>query len=190
MTKNILLAEIQRNGMGLDVKKLLCEYFSKEEVQDALREIGEPTSGSKEELVEELSKNWQSHNRDKYELLDFTEEDTLQDICSHFNLDDTQADHNILKRRIKKVNLLGSGSKPKASSMVDDSRFYSKKPTATVDRSHDSFITKPKIKKEVDSENSDVHFHISTITNSKWGKIGALATIAGIVIMIILFAVG
>ena len=176
MTKNILLTQIKIKDMGLDVKKLLCEYFSKEEVQDALQEIGEPITGTKEELVEELSKKWQSHNRDKYELLDFTEEDTLQDICDHYNLDDTLADHSVLKRRIKKANLLSPTGKPK--------------PTAHVDRSHDSFITKPRFTKEDDSETTDVHFHISTIKHSKRGKIGAVSTIVGIVIMIILFAAG
>ena len=176
MTKNILLTEIKRNDMGLDVEKLLCEYFSKEEVQDALESIGEPITGTKEELVEELSKNWESHNRDKYELLDYTEEDTLQDICDHYNLDDTPADHGVLKRRIKKANLLSPTGKPK--------------PTAHVDRSHDSFITKPKITKEDNSQVTDVHFHFSSISHSKWGKIGAIGTIVGILIMIILFAVG
>ncbi|MGI0057428.1 MAG: SAP domain-containing protein, partial [Nitrosarchaeum sp.] len=77
--------------MGLTVEKLLCEYFSKEEVQDALRDIGEPTSGTKEELVEELRKNWESFNRDKYELLDFIDEETLQEICYYFNLDASPA---------------------------------------------------------------------------------------------------
>jgi len=171
MTKNILLTEIKRNDMGLDVEKLLCEYFSKEEVQDALQAIGEPTTGTKEELVEELNKNWESHNRDKYELLDFTEEDTLQDICDHYNLDDTPANNDVLKRRIKKANLLGSGGKPK--------------PTAHVDRSHDSFITKPKITKEDNSQNPPVQINIGSITHSKGGKIGVAVGIASIIVTII-----
>ena len=182
MTKNILLTQIKRNDMGLSVKKLLCEYFSKDDVQDALRDIGEPISGTKEELCDELVKNWESFNRDKYELLDFTDEETLQQICHYYNLDATPADHGVLKRRIKKANLLGRSGKPKPtaqvsnpSSMVDDSPFYSEK---------------PKIKTEDDSQVTDVHFHFSSITHSKWGRIGAIATIVGIVIMIILFAAG
>jgi len=187
MTKNILLTEIIENDMGLSMKKLLCEHFSKEDVQDALRDIGEPTSGTKEELCDELVKNWESFNRDKYELLDFTDEETLQQICHYYNLDATPADHDVLKRRIKKANLLGSSGKPK--------------PTAHVNRSHDSFITKPKPSSVVDDilsyskrpkinteENSEtpVHINIGSITHSKWGKIGAVSTIVGIVIMIIL----
>jgi len=169
MTKNILLTEIKRNDMGLDVEKLLCEYFSKEEVQDALQEIGEPITGTKEELVEELSKNWQSHNRDKYELLDFIAEDSLQDICDHYNLDDTPANHDVLKRRIKKANLLGSGSKPK--------------PTAHVNRSHDSLI--PKNKSKPDTGVTDVHFHIGSVTPSRRWLIGIAIAITGIIVTII-----
>jgi len=63
------------NDMGLSIKKLLDDYFSKEQVQDALRDIGEPTSGNKDELVQRVRNNWESHNRDIYELLDFTDKD-------------------------------------------------------------------------------------------------------------------
>ena len=161
--------------MGLSVKKLLDDYFRTDEIQDALRDIGESTSGTKDELVQRICSNWESHNRDIYELLDFIDKTSLQQICYYYNLNSTPAYHNILKRRIKNAKLLGSGSKPKASSMVDDSRFYSKK---------------PKIKAEDNSQVTDVHFHVGTITHSKWGRIGAVATIVGIVIMIILFAVG
>ena len=178
--------------MGLDVKKLLCEYFSKEEVQDALEEIGEPITGTKEDLVEELSKNWESHNRNKYDLLDFTEEDTLQDICSHYNLDDTPANHDVLKRRIKKADLLGRIGKPKPTAHVDrshDSLIPESKPSSMVDDS-EFYSKKPKTKTEAKSEPSHVHFHFSSLSHSKWGKIGAVATIVGIVIAIIFFAMG
>jgi len=157
--------------MGLDVDKLLCEYFSKQDVQDALRDIGEPTTGTKEELVDELTENWESHNRDKYDLLDFTEEFVLQDICSHYNLDDTTADHSVLKRRIKKAKLLDSGGRSIKSSKVDNSRFYPKK---------------PEIRQVEKSETRDVHFHFSTITQSKVGKLGITLAIIGIAVSIII----
>jgi len=180
MTKNILLTEIKRNGMGLSVKKLLDDYFRADEVQDALRDIGESTSGNKDEFVQRVRDNWESHNRDIYGLLDFIDEISLQQILYYYNLDSTPAKHDVLKRRIKKANLLGSGKRPTAqvsntSSMVDDSRFYSKK---------------PKIKKEEDSETPPVQINTGSITHSKWGKRGVVATIIGIVIMIILFAAG
>jgi len=180
MTKNILLTEIKRNVMGLSMKKLLEDYFRTDEIQDALRDIGEPTSGTKDELVQRVRTNWESYNRDISELLGFIDKTSLQQICYHYNLDATPANHDILKRRIKKANLLGSGKRPTAhvsnqSSMVDDSRFYSKK---------------PKTKKEENSQVTDVHFHFSSIPYSKWGKIGAVATIAGLVIMIIFFVMG
>ena len=44
--------------MELSVKKLLDEYFSKEQVRDALREIGEPASRNKDRLARRLHNNW------------------------------------------------------------------------------------------------------------------------------------
>ena len=172
MSKNILLTEIKRNDMGLPLNKLLDEYFRADELQDVLRDIGESTSGTKKELIKRVHDNWESHNRDIYELLDFIDKDYLQMICYHYNLDATKAKHDVLKRRIKKANLLGSGGK--ASSQVDDSRSFKK----------------PKIKAENNSQVTDVHFHIGSVTHSKWGKIGVVSTIVGIAIMIILFAAG
>ena len=174
MTKNILLTEIKRDDMGLSIKKLLDDYFGIDQVQDVLRDIGESTSGNKDELVQRVRNNWESHNRDIYELLDFTDKDYLQMICYHYNLDTTTAKHDVLKRRIKKANLLGSGKKPTAhvsnqSSMVDDSRFYSKK---------------PKIRKEEDSETPHVQINIGSITHSKGGKITIILTIIGIAVTI------
>jgi len=171
MAKNILLTQNKRNDMGLSVKKLLDDYFSREQIQDALRDIGETTSGTKDELVQRLRNNWESHNRDIYELLDFTDKDSLEMICYYYNLDATPAKHDVLKRRIKKADLLGPSGKPKPSSMVDDSRFYSKKPENKVDDN---------------SQTPDVYFHIGTITHSKWGRIGVVLTIIGIVVSIII----
>jgi len=173
MSDNVLV--IYNNDMGLSIKKLLDDYFRLDEVQDALRDIGESTSGTKDELVQRVRNNWESHNRDVYELLDFIDKDSLVMICYYYNLDPTSAKHDVLKRRIKKANLLGSGGKPKPTAKVDDSRSYFKKPESKVDDN---------------SQVTDVHFHFSSITHSKWGRIGAVSTIVGIAIMIILFAVG
>ncbi|MCH8833391.1 MAG: SAP domain-containing protein [Thaumarchaeota archaeon] len=154
--------------MGLSVKKLLDDYFRADEVQDALRDIGEPTLGSKDELVQRLRNNWESHNRDIYELLDFTDEETLEEICYYYNLDATPADHSVIKRRIKKANLLGSG----------------KKPISQVSRSHDSFVNEPKIRTDQNSE-TPVHINIGSITHSKWGRIGVGVGIISIIVTII-----
>ncbi len=174
MAKNILLTEIKRNVMGLSMKKLLDDYFRTDEIQDALRDIGEPTSGTKDELVQRVRTNWESYNRDISELLGFIDKTSLQQICYHYNLDATPANHDVLKRRIKKANLLGSGKRPTAhvsnqSSMVDDSRFYSKK---------------PRIKTEENSQ-TPVHINIGSITHSKWGKIGVGVGIISIIVTII-----
>ena len=40
--------------MGLSVKKLLDDYFSKEQIRDVLREIGESASGNKDRLARRL----------------------------------------------------------------------------------------------------------------------------------------
>ena len=80
------------------------------------------------------------------------------------------AKHDVLKRRIKKANLLGSG----------------KKPTAQVSRSHDSSISKNKSKP--DTGVTDVHFHIGSVTHSKGGKIAIALGIIGIVVTIIFSA--
>ena len=176
--------------MGLPVKKLLDEYFSKEEVQGALWDIGEPTSGTKDELVQQLRNNWESHNHDIYELLDFIDEDSLQMICYHYRLDATDAKHDVLKRRIKKANLLGYGSKPIAKVDTSHDSFITKPKQSSVIDDILSFSKKPKIRVDDNYQGTDVHFHVGTITHSKWGRIGAIATIVGIVIMIILFAVG
>ena len=180
MSKNILLTEIMENGMGLSVKKLLDDYFRLDEVQDALRDIGESTSGTKDELVQRVRNNWESHNRDVYELLDFIDKDSLVMICYYYNLDPTSGKHDVLKRRIKKANLLGSGNRPTAhvsnqSSMVDDSHFYSKK---------------PKIKKEEDSETPHVQINIGSITHSKGGRITIILAIIGIAVTIFFSLMG
>ena len=158
-----------KNDMGLPIKKLLDEYFTKEQVQDALRDIGEPTSGNKDELIKRLRDNWESHRRDVYELLDFTDKDMLQMICYYYNLDATPAKFETLKRRIKKANLLDS--RKRASSIVDDSDFRSKKSN---------------VKSKEGFQPQEVHFHIGTITHSKNGKIGVGLAIVGIVVSIII----
>ena len=169
MTKNILLTEIKRNDMGLSVKKLLDDYFSKDQVQDALGDIGESASGSKDELIRRLLNNWKSHNRDIYELLDFTDETSLQMICYFYALDATPAKNDVLIRRIKKANLLGSGSKPK--------------PIAQVSKSHDSPI--PKNKSKPDTRITDVHFHVGSVTPSRRWIIGIGIGVTSIIVTII-----
>lgn len=175
MSKNILLAQINRKDMGLSVKKLLDDYFRADEIQNALRDIGQPTSGTKDVLVQRVRNNWESYNRDIYELLDFTDKYSLQQICYHYSLDATDANHDVLKRRIKKANLLGSSGKPK--------------PTAHVNRSHDYVGAEPKTKTEEDSKTSHFHFHISSVTRRHW-IIGIAIGIASIVIPVILFMMG
>ncbi|WP_316504551.1 hypothetical protein [Nitrosopumilus sp.] len=112
--------------MKLSVKKLLDDYFSKEQIRDALRELGDPASGNKDRLARRLHDNWESHNRDIYELLNFTDVDSLEMICHHYKLDATFKEKDVL--------------------VLD------KKPTVVVDRNHDSLASKTKISSKVDGD--------------------------------------
>ena len=91
---------------------MLDDYFSKEQIQDALRDIGERTSGNKDGLARRLCNNWESHNRDIYELLDFTDIDSLEMICHQYKLDATFKEKDALKGKIEKANLLVLDKKP------------------------------------------------------------------------------
>ena len=140
--------------MGLSVKKLLDDYFYKEEIQDALDSISEPVSGSKDELIRRLQDNWESHNHDIYELLCFIDKKTLMDICNDYNLDTTRVNVEALRRRIKKANLLGSG----------------KKPIAHVDTSYDFLLPKNKLKTDT-SYGSMIPKNKQNVTDKKSPKI-------------------
>jgi len=60
-------ANPKNSGMDLSIKKLLNDYFSKEQLRDTLREIGEPASGNKDRLARRLRDHWEYHNRDIYD---------------------------------------------------------------------------------------------------------------------------
>ncbi|NIP61278.1 MAG: hypothetical protein GWN01_10240 [Nitrosopumilaceae archaeon] len=136
--------------MGLSVRKLLFEYFSVYDLKDALFDIGEPMTGTKDELVDRLRYNWKTHNRRNYDLLDYLEKDALLLICQHYNLDVTPANEDALRRRIKKARLLDSNS-------------YKRKNGSSLESGHKPF--------------GDVHFNIGTIKISKNSKIGIVAGI-------------
>jgi len=90
--------------MALTVRVLLQRYFYLEEVKAALNDIGEPSSGSKSQLVSRLVANWESHNRDFYALLDYLDVQTLRVICKDYGLD-YRGDRAALLRRIRRSNL-------------------------------------------------------------------------------------
>ena len=147
--------------MSLSVGKLLLEYLDKEQVQDALRDIGEPISGTKDELVRRLKNTWNSHNRDRYELLDFADDDSLQMICYHYNLDPTPTNNSTYIRRIKKAELLDKNSR-KLKNLKQET----------------------KLQKE-DNTFRDVNINVENIHLSKNSKIGLVVGIIGTVSTII-----
>ena len=118
---------------------MLDGYFSKEQVREALREIGAPASRNKDRLARQLRDHWGIHNRDIYELLDFTDIDSLEMICHHYKLDVTFKEKDALKATIEKANLL----------VLD------KKPAVAIDRNHDSFVSKTKVSSKVNDNKSN-----------------------------------
>lgn len=108
--------------MGLSIDDLLFKYLSKEQIQNALRDIGEPTSGTKDELVRNLKNRWKSYNRDYYDLLDFVDAEMLEAICYHYKLDDSSTSPTGFKKRIKNANLLDVNSKNKKVSSTTTPR--------------------------------------------------------------------
>ena len=94
--------------MGLSLRSLLDRYFYKEEVQNALHDIGLGISGNKGQLIRRVITNWASHNRDAYDLLDFLDRDTLATMCKDYGLE-ADGSRSMLKQRIVDADLLGIG---------------------------------------------------------------------------------
>jgi hypothetical protein len=161
--------------MALSIKKLLAEYFSKEQVQDALRDIGESTSGTKEELVNRLLVNWKSHNQDNYDLLYFLDKTGLQMICYHYNLDPTNSNEDAYIRRIKKANLLEITTRK--NSIKNDP-----------EKDINSSINRPMGDKELPQETiHGINEHKISKKLLRWTIVGAIATIIGVITSIIFY---
>lgn len=166
--------------MGLPIKKLLLEYFAKEQVQDALRDIGELTTGTKEELVNNLVANWKSYNRDNYELLDFLDGDALQMICYHYNLDASDATEDTYIRRIRKAELLEGSSSRKIT------RTETPRPPAPEFSRPIILPNSPSPPRRNSSGNDDD----SSKKRTNWTKIGAILTGIAIAVTVLLYVLG
>ncbi len=84
--------------MGITFTRILS-YFGVDDLKDALREIGEIQTGTRQELAKRVYSKWVTYNRKVEDLLDFLDKDTLADMCYDHNLDD-KGSIEILKRRI------------------------------------------------------------------------------------------
>jgi len=93
--------------MAISTSDFLQKYFGVPELQDALGDLMESTTGNKNELVKRLTTEWAKY-RDVYNLLDFLDEDQLLVICYHFYIEFGSTSHGALKNRIKKAEILGS----------------------------------------------------------------------------------
>lgn len=158
--------------MGLSVKKLLEVYFQKPGLQDALDSIHEPISGNNAELIRRIMKEWESHGRNKYDLLVFLERPVIADICDAYNLD-SRGSKDALIKRIKKEGLL-EDDLPTPSSLVDDRLLDNKKTFEKMG------FRNPESKKEEipkkDSRNSE---HQKVNPWIKWGTI-----LTGIIVLL------
>jgi len=106
--------------LTITVKELLEQYFQKEDLQLALAEIGEPVSGTNNELLNRILKSWFKKHRTLKQLLEMLPEEVLQDICSNFGLSD-DGGFDTLVRRILKNNVIQSPSGTgQPSSKVND----------------------------------------------------------------------
>ncbi len=92
--------------MELSLEDLLWDYFGMDELKNACDEIGVQVSGTKDQRIKRIMENWEKRNRNSYQLLDFIDEEYLAMICKDFNLNE-EGDEHVLKRRIKKAELLG-----------------------------------------------------------------------------------
>ena len=89
----------------LPIKKLLDEYFTKEEVQIACEKIDEPTSYNKPKLIKIIIKEWENHGLDKYDLFGILDKKILSRICQAYNIDHI-GNKTVLLKKIKKRKLL------------------------------------------------------------------------------------
>lgn len=144
--------------MSLSTKKLLLDYFTVEDLKDALSDINEKVSGTKEELIKRLTRTWKEHNRDNYELLEFLDDTSLQMICYYYNLDATPASINTYIRRIKNSDLLNQNSRKLKN---QNNRIKSQKDIKPF---------------------NDVNINIENIHLSKNSKIGIAIGITGVLI--------
>jgi len=94
----------------LPLKKLLSEYFQKPDLQNACRKIDEPTSYTNPELEKIISREWERHGNNKYDLFALLDRPTLSRICDAYSLDHTGSKQVLLKR-IKKEKLLDDSKK-------------------------------------------------------------------------------
>ena len=147
--------------MGLSVRKLLSDYFTVEDLKDALSDINEPVSGTKDQLIGRLIRTWKEHNRGNYELFDYLDKTSLQMICYYYNLDPTPGSIDTYIRRIKRADLLNGSGRRKQSKREAVLKNNDEKPFR------------------------DLHVNIGTVKTSKYSKIGIVIGVAGVAATVI-----
>lgn len=72
--------------MGISIRNFLERYFTSEKLKEPLEDIGLPVGGTKKEKIARIIKNWESHNRYWYDLLNYLKWDKLSLICEDFGI--------------------------------------------------------------------------------------------------------
>lgn len=113
--------------MDISLRDFIHKYFYKEDIQAALEDIGESSTGNIDEIEDRLVSTWPKY-RNVYDLLEFLDEEDLLEICYHFNIAYTTDSHRALKNRIKKSGLLGhtDSSQIMKKSKSDENKVKSK----------------------------------------------------------------
>ena len=145
--------------MALNLRKFLDKYFSREDLQDALESISEPYSASKNELISRLIENWISYRRKWSDILDYADDDAIEDICDDYGLDSI-GDRDLLIRRIKRAGIL---DKEKSSTITS--------------------FTKAKSEQSVE-RTPNINFNIGSVHISKGNKI-SIGLIAAVITLVI-----
>lgn len=89
----------------MPLEKLLSEYFQRPELQQACKDIDEPTSYNNLELIAIILNEWENKGRNKYELFEYLDRPTLSRICKAYKIDH-KGNWEVLLKRIKKKKLL------------------------------------------------------------------------------------
>lgn len=122
--------------MTISVKRLLDSYYSVDDLKDALADIGEPMTGTKDVLINRIILEWPEHNMDLKDLLEYMAPDALEAFCQFYKLDDSGTDETLIRRVVKsnvvepfpKSRTRASETNDFPSSRVETSQMKSKRP--------------------------------------------------------------
>jgi hypothetical protein len=87
--------------LAIAVKRLLDSYFTTDDLKNALYDIGEPVTESKDTLINRLIQVWPEHKKGLKDLLGYLSPQALVAMCQFYKLDDTGNEEALIKRIVK-----------------------------------------------------------------------------------------